>query len=170
MSAKLESRRELKAGRDERKRGLDERGRHMAKAVSDKKIIADTSHKLRFPTKEGAAEIKQALKKAAAATHQEFDKQNKDLKKKHTGCKEAEEDLSKRTEIAKRNALEARKAASKIKEAVKAKNPITQAEKVSKDDSDFTNNQRTRQKRERLRSEKNRDDQKRQLMNAKLSW
>lgn len=170
MKVKPESRGKLKEGVDKRKRALDDRGKHMTKVVKEKKAIADSSHKLRFPTKEGAAEIKQSLKKATATVHKEFDKQNKDLKKKHTECKKAEDDLSERTKIAKRNALEARKAASQIKEATDAKSPIAQAEKASKHDAHFTNDQRGKQKRDRTRSEKLRNSQKQQLMNTRLSF
>ena len=57
MRIKLESRDKLKDGVDKRKRGLDDREKHMGGVVKEKKAIADASRKLRFPTKEGAAEI-----------------------------------------------------------------------------------------------------------------
>ena len=153
-----------------RKHGMDDRGKHMARIVKEKKTIADTSHKLRFPTKEGAEEIKRALKKAAEETRREFEKQNKDLEKKHNDCKKAETDLAARTQAAEKNAQEARKAAGGIKEATSARDPMARAEKVSKEDAHFTKDHRTRQQKERERSSRVRDDQKRQLMNTRLSW
>jgi hypothetical protein len=170
MRIKPESRGKLKEGVDKRKHGLDDRGKHMAKVVKEKKAIADSSHKLRFPTKEGAAEIKATLKKASVATDNEFKKQNMDLEKKHGECKKAEGDLSERTKIANTNTLEARKAASQIKEAKDAKIPIAQAEKASKDDAHFTNDRQGKQKRDRVRSETNRNNLKTQLMNTRLSF
>ena len=170
MRVKPESRRELKDGVDKRKRGVDDRGKHMGRVVKEKKEIADTSHKLRFPTKEGAAEVKKALKEATAMVHKEFEKQNKDLEKKHSECRKAEGDLSERTKIANQNAVEARKAEGQIRETKNAKNLIARAEKASKDDAHFTNDQRGRQKRQRERSEKNRNNLRSQLMNAKLKW
>ncbi|MBC8393097.1 MAG: hypothetical protein H8E17_11090 [Deltaproteobacteria bacterium] len=170
MSAKLESRGKLKEGVDKRKRELDDRGKHIGKAVKDKKAIAEVSRKLKFPTKESAAEIKKALKKAAAATDQEFKKQTEDLEKKHGECRKAETDLSKRTEKAKQNALEAGRAGRKIQEVKQAKNPIAQAERASKKEAGFTNDLRNKQERDRKRSEKNRNVLRAQLMNTKLIW
>jgi len=170
MKIKLESRDKLKDGVDKRKRGLDDREKHMGRVVKEKKAIADASHKLRFPTKEGAAEIKKALEKAAMTTQNEFEKQNKDLKKKHGECKKAEGDFRGRTELANQNALEARKAEGQIKETQNAKNLVARAEKTSKDDAHFTNDQRGKQKKQREISEKNRDHLRAQLMNTKLSF
>ncbi len=170
MAIKPESRGKLKEGVDKRKHKLDDRGKHMARVVKEKKEIADTSRKLRFPTTEGAAEIKKALKKAAVATEKEFTTQNKDLEKKHGECKKAEGDLSERTDIANKNAVEARKAEGQIKETRNAKSLLAQAEKTAKDDAGFTKDQRGRQKRYRERSTQNRDNRRSQLMSAKLSW
>jgi len=170
MAVKPESRGKLREGVDRRKRKLDDRGKHMAKVVKEKKEIADTSRKLRFPTEEGAAEIKRALKGAAVAAENEFKQQNKDLENKHGECKQAEGDLSERTNLANKNALEARKAEGQIKETRNAKSLLAQAEKTAKDDAGFTKDQRGRQKRHRERSTQNRDNLRAQLMSAKLSW
>jgi len=170
MRIKLESRDKLKDDVDKRKHGLDGREKHMGKVVKEKKAIADVSHKLRFPTKEGAVEIKKALEKAAVATRDEFKKQNKDLEKKHGKCKDAEGDLSKRTELANQNALEARKAEGQIKEAQNAKNLVARAEKTSMDDAHITNDLRSKQKGQRETSKRNRDHLRSQLMNTKLNF
>ena len=170
MKVKLESRRDLKDGVDKRKHKLDDREKHMTRVMMEKKAIADVSRKLRFPTKEGAAEIKKVVQNASVATQNEFKKQNNELKKIHTKCGKAEGDLSERTKVANQNALEARKAEGKIKETRDAKNQLVQAEKAAKNDAHFTNDQRGRQKRHRERSEKYRDALKVQLMNTKLSF
>jgi len=170
MRIKPESRDKLKDDVDKRKHGLDDREKHMGRVVKEKKAIADVSHKLRFPTKEGAVEIKKALEKAAVTTQDEFEKQNKDLEKKQGGCKKAEGDLSKRTELANQNALEARKAEGQIKEAQNARNLVAHAEKASMDDAHITNDLRSKQKEQREMSERHRNELKAQLINTKLSF
>ncbi len=170
MSIRPESRGKLKEGIDKRKHALDDRSRHMAAVVKEKKTIADTSRKLRFATREGAEEIKRALKNAAAQTHREFEKQNKDLEKKHNDCKKAETDLAGRTKAAEKNALEAKKAVSRIKETASAREPVARAEKASRGDARFTKDHRSRQQRDRERSGRTRDKQKQQLINARLRW
>ena len=170
MRIKPESRDKLKDDIDKRKRGLDDREKHMGRVVKEKKAIADASHKLRFPTKEGAAEIKKALEKAAVTTQDEFKKQSEDLKKKHGECKKAEDDFRGRTELANKNALEARKAEGQIKEAQDAKNLVGRAEKASEDDAHITNDLRSKQKKQREISERHRTDLKTQLVNTKLSF
>ena len=170
MGIKPESRRDLKDGVDKRKRKLDDREKHMTRVVMEKKAVADVSRKLRFPTKEGAAEIRKDVQNASVATQNEFKKQNNELKKIHKKCEKSEGDLSERTKIANQNALEAKKAEGKIKETRDAKNQLVQAEKVAKDDAHFTNDQRGRQKRRRERSEKYSNNLKARLMNTKLSF
>ena len=171
MNAKLESHGGIKDGADRRKRGIDDRGKHMDRAVEDKKKIADISHKLRLSTtQEGAEQIKHAIRKAVEATHQEFKRQNVDIEKKFVECNKAEEDLRHRTKSAKLDAADAKKALSKIKEAKGARNPIHQAEKASDSDARFTNEQREKQKGHRVKSEKHRNEQRTQLINTKLSW
>ena len=170
MSIKPESRDKLKDGVDKRKRGLDDREKHMGRVVKEKKAIDDASHKLRFPTKEGAAEIKKALEKASVTTQNEFKKQSEDLKKKHGECKKAEDDFRGRTELANQNALEARKAEGQIKEAQNAKNLVGRAEKASEDDARITDDLRSKQKKQREISERHRTDLKTQLMSTKLNF
>ena len=170
MRIKPESRDKLKDGVDKRKHGLDDREKHMGRVVKEKKAIADASHKLRFPTKEGAAEIKKALEKAAVTTQNEFKKQSEDLKKKHGECKKAEGDFRGRTELANKNALEARKAEGQIKEAQDAKNLVGRAEKASEDDAHITNDLRSKQKMQREMSERHCNNLKAQLMSTKLNF
>ena len=114
--------------------------------------------------------IKKALEKAAEATNKEFEEQNKDLEKKHSKCREAEGDLSKRTELANQNALKARKAEGQIKEAQNARNLVARAEEVSKEDANITNDLRGKQRVQREKSKENRDHLRAQLMNTKLSF
>ena len=170
MMIKPESRDKLKDDVDKRKRGLDDREKHMGRVVKEKKAIADASRKLRFPTKEGAAEIKKALEKAAVTTQNEFKKQSEDLRKKHGECKKAEGDFRGRTELANKNALEARKAEGQIKEAQDARNLVGRAEKASEDDAHITNGLRSKQKEQREISERHRNNLKTQLMSTKLNF
>ena len=162
------SKRELKDSIDRRKHGLDKREKHMKRVVKENKEIADVSHKLRYPTKEGAAEIKKRLVQAAEATKKEFRKQNEDLEKKHKTCKDAEGDLKDRTKMAKDNAAEAKKAERQIQETRNAKPLLGQAEKTSIDDAKFTDKERGRQERDLKRSKGHRDDLKRALQGTKL--
>ena len=170
MMIKPESRDKLKDDVDKRKRGLDDREKHMGRVVKEKKAIADASRKLRFPTKEGAAEIKKALEKAAVTTQDEFKKQSEDLRKKHGECKKAEGDFRGRTELANKNALEARKAEGQIKEAQDARNLVGRAEKASEDDARITDGLRSKQKEQREISERHRNNLKTQLMSTKLNF
>ena len=168
MRPKPEKRTTLKERVDRGKRELNDRGKHMTKVVKEKKGIAEASHKLRFPTKEGAVEIKKVLQKAATAVHKEFGKQREKLEGIVGKCKRAEGDLKKRTEVAIRDAHHAKKAEGQMRETKNAKNLLARAEKVSKHDADFTNDLRSRLKKYRQRSEKNRNTLNAQLMNTKL--
>ena len=172
MRLRPERRSTLKERVDRSKRKLDDRGKHMTKVVKEKKAIADTSRKLRFPTREGAAEIKNLLKKAAATIHKEFGKQRKKLEKITGESKKTEGIFRKRPEIAIRDAYHAEKAKGQIKEAKNAKNLLARTEKVSKYDARFTNKQRERLKSYRKTTEKKREQLYSQLTNAKLrlSW
>jgi len=153
MRPRPERRSTLKERVDRSKRKLDDRGKHMTKVVKEKKAIADTSRKLRFPTKEGAAEIKTSLKKATEAEQKEFEKQEKDLKKKHGECKEAEGDLLDRTRLAIIDSIHVKKVMW-VKEVDKAKSLLAKAEKKLGKDARFTEDLRRRLKRDRERSEK----------------
>ena len=168
MRPRPERRTTLKERVDKGKRELDDRGKHIAKVVKEKKGIAEVSHKLRFPTKEGAVEIKKVLQQTATAIHKEFGKQREKMEGIVGKCKQAEGDLRKRTEVAIRDAHHAEKAKGQMRETENAKNLLTRVEKVSKDDADFTNDLRSRLKKYRQRSEKNRNALNAQLMNAKL--
>ena len=168
MRPRPERRTTLKEHVDRSKRELDDRGKHMTKVVKEKKRITDASHKLRFPTKEGAAEIKKVLQNAAAAIHKEFEKQREKMERIVGKCKKKEGDLKKRTEVAIRDAYHAKKAEGQIREAKNAKKLLARAEKVSKHDADFTNDLRSRLKKYREKSEKNHNALNAQLTNAKL--
>jgi len=168
MRPRPERRTTLKERLDRSKHKLDDRGKHMKRVVKEKKGIAEASHKLRFPTQEGAVEIKKVLQKAAAAVHKEFGKQREKMEGIVGKCKQAEGDLKKRTEVAIRDAHHAEKAKRQMRETKNAKNLLARVEKVSKDDADFTNDLRSRMKKYRQRSEKTRNALNAQLMNAKL--
>lgn len=168
MRPKPERRSTLKERVDRSKRKLDDCGKHMTKVVKEKKAIADTSRKLRFPTQEGAVEIKNSLKNAAATIHKEFGKQRKNLEMITGESKKTEGVFRKRTEIAIRDAYHVKKAKGQIKEAKSAKNLLARTEKVSKDDAQFTNKLRERLKGHRKSAERKREQLHNQLINAKL--
>ena len=164
MPIRLEkSKDQLKEGVETRRRKLDDREKHMGKVVKEKKELAKVSHELRYPTKEGAAEIKKALAKSADATNKEFGKQNGELEKIHKKCTEAEKDLEDRTQMANDNAIEAKKAEDKMHEATKAKPHLAQAEHAAKKDAEFTDKEQHRQKTHREKS-----IQRSKELNAKL--
>lgn len=169
MPARLEkSKGQLKEGVEKREHKLNDREKHMDKVVKEKKELAKVSHLLRYPTKEGAAEIKKALAQSANAVHEEFKKQNDDLKKVHTECKDAEADFNDRTKMAVENAKEARKAESQIKETKNARPHLARAEQSAKKDAEFTQNYENIQKRRREKSINYRNDLNTQLMNTVL--
>jgi len=168
MRPKPERRSTLKERVDRSKRKLDDCGKHMTKVVKEKKAIADTSRKLRFPTKESATEIMKVLKNATAAIHKEFGKQRKNLERITGESKKTEGIFRKRTEIAIRDAYHAGKAKGQIKEAKNAKNLLARTEKVSKYDAQFINKLQDRLKSYRKSTERKREQLHSQLMNAKL--
>ena len=168
MRPKPERRTTLKERVDRSKHELDDRGKHIERVVKEKKGLAAVSHKLRFPTKEGAAEIKKALQQAATTIHKEFGTQKKKLENIVGKSKEAEGNLKRRTEVAIRDAHHAKKAEGEMRETRNAKNLLARVGKISRDDADFTNNLRSRLKKYRQRSEKNSNALNAQLMNAKL--
>lgn len=171
MSKKLESRREIETGIEKRKRSVDDRAKHMELVVKEKKNIADASRQLRLSTtSEGADAVMQAIKEAAQATHQEFQKQNTDIEKRFGECKKAEQDLLQRTKAAKSDASKAGAAAKRVKETKEAEKLLTTAEKAATTDGEFTDKQGTRQKKERTGAEQRRSLQKQQLVNTTLAW
>jgi len=153
MKVKPESRGKLKDNVDRQKRGVGKREKHMKKVVKEKKEIDNVSHKLRYPTKDGAAEIKPVLKKAEAACRKEFGQQEKDLKKKHGEYKETESDLLNRTRLAIIDSIHVRKAMW-VKEVDRAKSLLSKAEKRLQKDAHFIEELRRKIKRDRERSEK----------------
>ena len=155
---------QLKEGVETRRRKLDDREKHMGKVVKEKKELAKVSHELRYPTKEGAAEIKKALAKSAEATNKEFGKQNGELEKIHKKCKEAEGDLKDRTQMANDNAIEAKRAEEKMREATKAKPHLAQAEHAAKKDAEFTKEYEGKQRKRHEKSIERRNE-----LNAKLN-
>ena len=155
MKVKPESRDKLKDGVDRRKRKLDKCEKHMKKVVKDKKEITDVSRKLRYPTKEGAAEIKPALKKAEVVCLKEFEKQEKDLKKKYRECKELEYDFNMRTRQAILGAYYTRMTKTKVESPTEFMSLLADVEKVFEYDVHFTEDLQRKLKRDRERSEKN---------------
>ena len=90
MTQKSESRSKIEGKGKERKRGIDDRARHMGLVVAEKKQVADASRQLRLSTtSEGAQAVKKAMKEAAKAADKEFDSQNHDIEKKFGECKKA---------------------------------------------------------------------------------
>jgi hypothetical protein len=169
MPTRLEkSKGQLKEGVEKREHKLTDREKHMERVVKERKGLAKVSRDLRYPTKEGAAEIKKALAQSAKATTEEFKRQNDDLKKIHEKCKEAEADLKDRTQMAMDNAKEAKKAEGQIKETKNARPHLAQAEQVSKKDAAFTKEYEGIQRKRRERSIKRRDELNTQLMNTTL--
>jgi len=159
---------EIKDGIDKRRSGLDKREGHMKKVVLEKKEVKEVSEKLRLPLKDSIPEIKKSLQHAAKAVVDEFERQNKDLENKHKECEDAEGDLNDRTKMSKDNAGEVHKAQRQINEANNAKPILDQAGKAAMNDAKYTEDQRSRQERDRRRSIKNRDDLKRILQSTQL--
>jgi len=171
MMEKAEGRDKIKDGIQRRKLESDERAKHMGLVVGDKKTVADTANKLRLSTtSEGAQEVKDAVKKAAQETHQEFEKQNRDLEKKMQECQKAEKDLQQRTDNANKDAQDTQGAVGHIKETESARNQEQAAAQAASKDGKFTSEQRQRQELERKKSEERRNKQKRDLDNAKLKF
>ena len=169
MPARLEkSKGQLKEGVEKRDHKLTDREKHMDKVMKEKKELARVSRELRYPTKEGAAEIKKALAQSADAVHGEFKKQRENLDKIQVECKQAEDDFKDRTSMALENAKEARKAESQIKETKNARPHLARAEQASKKDAEFTQNYENIQKRRREKSINYRNDLNTQLMNTVL--
>ena len=159
---------QLKEGVDKRRRKLDGREKHMGNVVKEKKELAKVSRELRYPTKEGAAEMKKALKAAALETNKEFAKKNNELKKVHKKCKDAEGDFKDRTKMAIDNAKEARKAEGQIKETKNARSHLARAEQAAKKDAAFTKEYEGKQRRRREKSMTRRNELNTQLMNTML--
>ena len=168
---KLESGSELKHKMEKRKAETDDRARHMEGVKDDKKIVAETSHKLRLEgTKEGAEAIKREIKQAAENTHREFERQNQDIEKKLQACKEAEKDLHERTDASKHNVQEVRHEQQRMKEVKDARAAMESTEKAATEDARVTEDMERAQKRNREHSERRRNEQKSQLHAAKLKW
>lgn len=171
MKEKAESKEKIKGGIDKRKNDMDDKGKHMAQTVHDKKVIAETSKRLKLSgTKEGAKALKEKVQQSAEDTHKVFEKQNGDLEKKFTECTQAEKDLQQRTDDSKDDARDSKRASQQIKEAQGAKNFLNKAEEVAKGDANHTTNERKRQESDRKTSENRRDQQKNQLNGNKLAW
>jgi len=159
---------QLKEGVEKRRRNLDKGEKGIGNVVKEKKELAKVSRELRYPTKEGAAEMKKALKAAALETNKEFAKKNNELKKVHKKCKDAEGDFKDRTKMAIDNAKEARKAEGQMKETKNAKSHLARAEQAAKKDAAFTKEYEGKQRRHRERSITRRNELNTQLMNTNL--
>jgi len=169
MPIRLEkSKGQLKEGVEKRRRSLDKGEKGIGNVVKEKKELAKVSRELRYPTKEGAAEIKKALAQSAVAANKEFTKKNNDLKKIHKKCKDAEGDFRDRTKMAIDNAKEARKAEGQIKETKNARSHLARAEQAAKKDAAFTKEYEGKQRRRCERSITRRNELNTQLMNTKL--
>ncbi|MFH1614496.1 MAG: hypothetical protein ABIG61_05375 [Planctomycetota bacterium] len=170
MPIRLEkkSKGQLKEGVEKRRRSLDKGEKGIGNVVKEKKELAKVSHELRYPTKEGAAEIKKALAKSAEAMNKEFKKKNKDLKEIHKKCKDAEIDFKGRTGMAEKNAEETRKTKGRMKETHDAKPYLDRAELAAKKDAAFTKEYEGKQRRRRERSITCRNELNTQLMNTML--
>jgi hypothetical protein len=172
MQTRPEKRATFKERLDKNKHKLDDREKHMGKVVKEKKAVADVSHKLRFPTTEGAAQIKSVLQKTAESIHKEFGKQRQKLEGIVDKCKKDESDFKKRAETALQDAFHAKRAEGQIRETKNAKPLLAHAEKVSKADAGFVNELRRKLEKYRQKSLKNRNALNAQFMNTrlKLNW
>lgn len=171
MREKFESYNDIKGGIRDRTQENKKRAEKMGLVVKAKKITSETSSKLRISTtSDGAKKVKDAIEKAAKKTHDEFKKQNKDLKKKTDKCKAVERDLGRRVGHAKDDARDSKGAAKRTKGAKETKRLLNVASEASIKDAKATEGLKNKQKDLREGTIKQRDKQKTKLVNTKLKW
>ena len=171
MREKLESYKEIGDGVQDRVRENKKRAEKMGLVVKAKQITSETSGKLRISTtSDGARKVKEAIKEAAKKTHDEFKRQNKDLKNKIDKCGAVERDLGGRVGHAKDDARDSRGAAKRIKGAKETKKLLNVAAEASIKDAKTTEGLKNKQKSSREGTIKQRDKQKTKLENTKLKW
>ena len=171
MREKLESYNDIKGGIRDRKRENKKRLDKMGLVVDAKKITSKTSGKLRISTtSDGARKVKKAIEEAAKKTHDEFKKQNKDLKKKTDKCKAVERDLGSRVGRAKKDARDSKGAANQVKGAEGTKKLLNVASEASTEDANKTEGLQNKQKALLKATKDRRDKQKNTLEKTKLKW